>query len=106
MMKMAIGQPYGHPIRSLLDRLQSHEYFSKEPPKSTGREDFNLEWLDEQIADWRNDLEYDELEDSPENVQATLMKLTTRAIKKPSIAPIWILVKSTSAAVVRITRIF
>ena len=73
---------YGHPIRSLLDRLQSHEYFSKEPPKSTGREDFNLEWLDEQIADWRNDLEYDELEDSPENVQATLMKLTTRAIKK------------------------
>ena len=73
---------YGHPSRSLLDRLQSHEYFSKEPPKSTGREDFNLEWLDEQIADWRNDLEYDELEDSPENVQATLMKLTTRAIKK------------------------
>ena len=73
---------YGHSIRSLLDWLQSHEYFSKEPPKSTGREDFNLEWLDEQIADWRNDLEYDELEDSPENVQATLMKLTTRAIKK------------------------
>lgn len=73
---------YGQPIRSLLDRLQAHEYFSKEPPKSTGREDFNLEWLDEQIADWRNDLEYDELEDTPENVQATLMKLTTRAIKK------------------------
>ncbi|MGE8539314.1 MAG: anhydro-N-acetylmuramic acid kinase, partial [Acinetobacter sp.] len=50
--------------------------------KSTGREDFNLEWLDEQIADWRNDLQYDELEDTPENVQATLLKLTTRAIKK------------------------
>ena len=73
---------YGHPIRSLLDRLQAHEYFSKEPPKSTGREDFNLEWLDEQISDWRNDLEYNELEDTPENVQATLLKLTTRAIKK------------------------
>ena len=73
---------YGQPIRSLLDRLQSHEYFSKEPPKSTGREDFNLEWLDEKITDWRNDLEYDELEDTPENVQATLLKLTTRAIKK------------------------
>ena len=72
---------YGTPIRSLLDRLQEHEFFSKEPPKSTGREDFNLEWLDEQIADWRNDLQYDELEDTPENVQATLMKLTTRAIK-------------------------
>lgn len=73
---------YGQPIRALLDRLQAHEYFSKEPPKSTGREDFNLEWLDEQILDWRNDVEYDELEDRPENVQATLLKLTTRAIKK------------------------
>ncbi|MGL5145372.1 MAG: anhydro-N-acetylmuramic acid kinase, partial [Acinetobacter junii] len=73
---------YGNPIRSLLDRLQTHEFFAKEPPKSTGREDFNLEWLDEQLSDWRSDLEYDELEDTPENVQATLMKLTTRAIKK------------------------
>ncbi|MFB2538666.1 MULTISPECIES: anhydro-N-acetylmuramic acid kinase [unclassified Acinetobacter] len=73
---------YGQPIRPLLERLQAHEFFSKEPPKSTGREDFNLEWLEEQISDWRNDSEYDELEDMPENVQATLMKLTTRAIKK------------------------
>lgn len=73
---------YGNPIRSLLERLQNHEFFTKEPPKSTGREDFNLEWLDDQLSDWRNDLDYDELEDIPENVQATLMKLTTRAIKK------------------------
>ncbi len=74
---------YGHPIRGLLERLQAHAFFSKEPPKSTGREDFNIDWLDDQLADWRNDeLEYDELEDTPENVQATLLKLTTRAIKK------------------------
>ncbi|RKG31235.1 anhydro-N-acetylmuramic acid kinase [Acinetobacter guerrae] len=74
---------YGHPIRGLLERLQAHEFFSKEPPKSTGREDFNIDWLDDQLADWRNDeMEYDELEDTPENVQATLLKLTTRAIKK------------------------
>ncbi len=73
---------YGQPIRSLLDRLQAHQYFAKEPPKSTGREDFNIEWLDDQIADWRNDIDYQELENVPENVQATLMKLTTRAIKK------------------------
>ena len=73
---------YGTPIRSLLDRLQAHEFFGKEPPKSTGREDFNLDWLDEQILDWRSDLDYDELEDTPENIQSTLMKLTTRAIKK------------------------
>ncbi len=73
---------YGHPIRSLLDRLYSHEYFSKEPPKSTGREDFNIDWLDDQLIDWRNDLTYDELEDTPENIQATLLKLTVRAIQK------------------------
>lgn len=73
---------YGQPIRNLLNRLQNHDFFAKEPPKSTGREDFNLEWLDEQLADWRSDLEYNELEDLPENVQATLLKLTTRAIKK------------------------
>ncbi|MGH1400587.1 MAG: anhydro-N-acetylmuramic acid kinase [Acinetobacter tandoii] len=74
---------YGQPIRSLLERLQSHDFFAKEPPKSTGREDFNLDWLDDQIMDWRNDeLAYDELEDTPENIQATLLKLTTRAIKK------------------------
>lgn len=74
---------YGQPIRGLLERLQAHAFFSKEPPKSTGREDFNLDWLDDQLVDWRNDeLEYQELEDTPENVQATLLKLTTRAIKK------------------------
>ncbi|MFM6829208.1 MAG: anhydro-N-acetylmuramic acid kinase, partial [Novosphingobium sp.] len=73
---------YGQPIRSLLERLSAHEYFSKAPPKSSGREDFNIEWLDVQLSDWRNDLDYDELEDTPENIQATLMKLTTRAIKK------------------------
>ena len=73
---------YGHPIRALLDRLYAHEFFSKEPPKSTGREDFNLDWLDAQLVDWRSDLVYDELEDTPENIQATLLKLTVRAIQK------------------------
>lgn len=73
---------YGTPIRALMDRLYAHEFFSKEPPKSTGREDFNLEWLDEQLSDWRNDILYEELEDTPENIQATLAKLTVRAIQK------------------------
>lgn len=73
---------HGTPIRSLLDRLYAHDFFAQEPPKSTGREDFNIDWLDDQLIDWRNDLEYDELEDMPENIQATLAKLTVRAIKK------------------------
>ncbi|MCF8999695.1 anhydro-N-acetylmuramic acid kinase [Acinetobacter nectaris] len=73
----------GSPIRALLDRLYSHDFFARKPPKSTGREDFNLDWLDDQISDWRNDeLEYEEFEDTPENIQATLAKLTVRAIQK------------------------
>lgn len=73
---------HGTPIRALLDRLNAHEFFSQEPPKSTGREDFNIDWLDDQLIDWRNDLEYVELDDTPENIQATLAKLTVRAIQK------------------------
>lgn len=73
---------YGTPIRSLMDRLYAHDFFSKEPPKSTGREDFNIDWLDDQIIDWRNDISYEDLEDTPENIQATLAKLTVRAIQK------------------------
>lgn len=73
---------YGTPIRSLLERLYAHDFFAQEPPKSTGREDFNIDWLDDQLIDWRNDLEYDELEDTPENIQATLAKLTVRAVQK------------------------
>ncbi|WP_343598232.1 anhydro-N-acetylmuramic acid kinase [Acinetobacter sp.] len=73
---------YGTPIRPLMDRLYTHDFFAKEPPKSTGREDFNIDWLDDQIIDWRNDISYNELEDIPENIQATLAKLTVRAIQK------------------------
>lgn len=73
---------HGTAIRLLLDRLYTHDFFAKEPPKSTGREDFNLDWLDDQLIDWRNDPEYDELDDTAENIQATLAKLTVRAIQK------------------------
>lgn len=85
------GQPFdengdwaahGTAIRPLLDRLYQHDFFAKEPPKSTGREDFNLDWLDDQLLDWRNDPEYEPLDDTAENVQATLAKLTVRAIQK------------------------
>ncbi len=82
MMKMAIGQLMAIRFAACSIGSNPTSIFPKNHQKDTGREDFNLEWLDEQIADWRNDLEYDELEDTPENVQATLMKLTTRAIKK------------------------
>lgn len=72
----------GFPIPSLLEQMQRHEFFGKKPPKSTGREDFNQDWLDNQLDDWRNMPGYDPNEDLPENVQATLLKLTVRPIKK------------------------
>ncbi|XID74903.1 anhydro-N-acetylmuramic acid kinase [Alkanindiges sp. WGS2144] len=73
---------HGNSIPALMELMQRHDYFAKRPPKSTGREDFNLEWLDNQLDDWRNQVDYDPNDDLPENVQATLLKLTVRPIKK------------------------
>ena len=55
----------------LLAQLLSHEFFSQLPPKSTGRELFNLEWLTSQTK-------YRAL--SPADVQATLLALTVQSI--------------------------
>ena len=72
----------GNAISSLMEIMQRHDYFGKKPPKSTGREDFNLDWLDHQLDEWRHQFSYDPNEDLPENIQATLLKLTVRPIKK------------------------
>jgi anhydro-N-acetylmuramic acid kinase len=55
----------------LLDSLLDDDYFSAVPPKSTGREYFNLDWLDSRL---------DHRTISPVDVQATLLALTTRSI--------------------------
>ena len=57
-------------VDALLERLLSFRYFDLAPPKSTGLEDFNLEWLLEYVTGAHN----------PADVQATLAELTTRAI--------------------------
>lgn len=36
----------------LLDQLMQHTYFARSPPKSTGRETFNLAWLERKVADF------------------------------------------------------
>lgn len=72
----------GNSIPALMEIMQRHDYFGKKPPKSTGREDFNMDWLDNQLDDWRNQADYDPNDDHPENIQATLLKLTVRPIKK------------------------
>ena len=57
----------------LLDQLLSLPYFSKPAPKSTGREQFNMAWLQEQMTLCSNT-------SAPQDVQATLLELTARTI--------------------------
>jgi len=55
---------------SLLNQLLSDSYLAMSPPKSTGREHYNIEWLDQQIT---NPI-------APEDVQRTLCEFTARSI--------------------------
>ncbi|OOF30819.1 anhydro-N-acetylmuramic acid kinase [Salinivibrio proteolyticus] len=55
----------------LLQRLLSDPYFSRPAPKSTGREYFNLDWLDRHLLAFSL---------SPSQVQATLLALTAQSI--------------------------
>ena len=61
----------GHPLPELLEHLLTDPYFSKPPPKSTGRDLFNPQWLDARLAAVAGA--------DPANVQATLAELTARA---------------------------
>ncbi len=54
----------------LLEALLAHPYFDRLPPKSTGRDEFHLGWLDAHPAVQRH---------APQDVQATLVELAARA---------------------------
>jgi anhydro-N-acetylmuramic acid kinase len=60
----------GNCIPALLQMLLAHEYFRRAPPKSTGRELFNLEGLESQLSGKEN----------PRDVQATLLEFTAASI--------------------------
>ena len=60
----------GTVIASLLARLMAHPFFTQAPPKSTGRDMFNLDWLEKQLQE-----DY-----APRDVQATLLEFTARGI--------------------------
>lgn len=57
----------------LLSTLLKHPYFSTPFPKSTGREKFNLQWLQNALTAFTTPIH-------SEDVQATLLKLTTETI--------------------------
>lgn len=59
--------------QGLLKQLLTLDYFHQPAPKSTGREQFNLGWLDEQLSQQALPL-------PPQDVQATLLELTARSI--------------------------
>jgi len=54
---------------ALLERLSSHPFFARPAPKSTGREDFNLAWLESHCTGV-----------NPQDVQRTLLALTARYV--------------------------
>jgi anhydro-N-acetylmuramic acid kinase len=60
----------GTVIESLLESMLADPFFAKVPPKSTGRDDFHLPWLEKQIGS--NAFK-------AEDIQATLLRLTVTA---------------------------
>ncbi|MDP3873870.1 MAG: anhydro-N-acetylmuramic acid kinase [Methyloversatilis sp.] len=60
----------GRVDRKLLDGLLSHPFFARQPPKSCGREQFNLAWLDAALTG----------SERAEDVQATLAELTAVSV--------------------------
>jgi anhydro-N-acetylmuramic acid kinase len=60
------------PDAGLLHDLLQHPFFERRPPRSTGREDFNLAWLDRRLR------AFPRLD--PGVVQATLLALTATAL--------------------------
>ncbi len=65
----------GKVYEALLADLLSHPYFQQHSPKSCGREQFNLTWL-QQHLDAHASL-------PPEDVQATLLALSAQSIAQP-----------------------
>lgn len=59
----------------LLNLLKEEDYFNLAPPKSTGKDDFNLAWLDKKIACYSQKV-------SNEDIQASLLELTAQTISQ------------------------
>lgn len=68
----------GQANTQLLTKLLEDEFFAAQGPKSTGRELFNLPWLETHLASCPDM--------APANVQATLLELTARSIRDALLA--------------------
>lgn len=65
----------GKPHVPLLNKLLSHGFFSLTPPKSTGREEFHLGWLQDCLNQCSEAI-------APADIQATLLQLSSQSITK------------------------
>ena len=66
----------GKCVEPMLERMLAAPYFHQKPPKSTGRELFNAQWL----------VQFDAEKCEPVDVQATLLELTAKTIASGMIA--------------------
>ncbi len=66
----------------LLELFLADAYFNKAWPKSTGREYFNLHWLENNLAKYRSlyNVEPESEQTSPKTIQRTLLELSARLI--------------------------
>lgn len=62
----------GRVLPNLLDNLLAHAFFADKPPKSCGREQFNLDWLEGFLSTG----------DAPADIQATLLALTAISVQQ------------------------
>lgn len=62
----------GRILPELLQRLLADAFFNAGPPKSCGRDEFNLPWLERQLVG----------NERPEDVQATLLELTAVSVSE------------------------
>lgn len=65
----------GKAIPALFEALHSDAYFHTPPPKSTGRDHFNLAWLEDKMTPHY----------AAQDVQATLLELTAQAIAREAV---------------------
>ena len=62
----------GRVNQAVLEDLLAHDYFRKTGPRSTGREEFNLSWLESRLTTLEGI--------APSDLQATLLELTSTTI--------------------------
>ncbi|MDD2685352.1 MAG: anhydro-N-acetylmuramic acid kinase [Gallionella sp.] len=60
----------GNVLTTLLAAMLAENFFSLEPPKSSGRDLFNMDWLESKLGG----------DETPQDVQATLLELTALGI--------------------------